>query len=565
MPARVLRSSPVVDIAIVRAEHAEAGSEHRCRWVRRTPRVRPGSDCDWAGARRAAEHRHARHRQRGAERQRRHPDPDRRGHQSRQQRRAADRSVRPGHRDHHAQIVSTSGSNSESLGFAVAIDHARPLLEGRPAELVGAPAGGPRRSGPLSGAFAPARSQTDTDARRRVPRSTIARCSRCARRADSLDDYWNRFRTRAARPGRSRAATASGSRSGIGRPRSIYGDGQCTQWRRRSRSSPTASARRWHRPTKRRAPPRSIQACGASCAGNTSSIGMGGTGESESLIPDPESLIAESRTRIPIRIPIRIHRQLFHDNRIRPGSVPRLRTIGISVGRLSSRRKTACRARRRTRAVVVSVKILHQPCIDQRRRRRAAADRRDAADAALAPQVLEPGRADPSRHGDELHERPARGGLFEPRAAAGSGEDEHGHVRHVEHQTSFEIDASRFRSRQSAPDGAEARAPPGARRAAGCQTEKNTSSPSAVFRAGQHGVGRDPRQPLVNQMLVDRARRPDPPDCPRPCSRRATARTPATPAAASHRRSHESGNMEQDRRSSRGSIAFPMPIHLERR
>ena len=31
--------------------------------------------------------------------------------------------------------------NSESLGFAVAIDHAKALLEGRPAELIGAPAG----------------------------------------------------------------------------------------------------------------------------------------------------------------------------------------------------------------------------------------------------------------------------------------------------------------------------------------------------------------------------------------------------------------------------------------
>ena len=81
--------------------------------------------------------------------------------------------------------------NSESLGFAVAIDHARPLLEGRPAERVSAGPGD--QASPLSGAFTAAPSQTD--AMRSEGAAQFERVMQAvARRADSLDDYWNRFR-----------------------------------------------------------------------------------------------------------------------------------------------------------------------------------------------------------------------------------------------------------------------------------------------------------------------------------------------------------------------------------
>ena len=56
--------------------------------------------------------------------------------------------------------LKMAAPNSESLGFAVAIDHAGPLLEGRPAERVFA-AGNAASQTPLSGAFGAARSETD--------------------------------------------------------------------------------------------------------------------------------------------------------------------------------------------------------------------------------------------------------------------------------------------------------------------------------------------------------------------------------------------------------------------
>ena len=119
-------------------------------------------------------------------------------------------------------------SNSESLGFAVAIDHARPLLEGRPAELVAPPAGGPQ-STPLSGAFGSARSQTDLirdDGAAQFERVMQA----AARRADSLDDYWTRFRNAC----RATAAPNGGDREWFGvwdRPPSFNtADAQCSRW-----------------------------------------------------------------------------------------------------------------------------------------------------------------------------------------------------------------------------------------------------------------------------------------------------------------------------------------------
>ena len=127
------------------------------------------------------------------------------------------------------KIVSTSGSNSESLGFAVAIDHARPLLEGRPAELIGARAGDPVSSSPLAGAFAPNKSQGDTERDQGSAFYDRAMQS-IARQADSIDDYWSRFRTTCRPPG----PFASGGREWFtiwDRPPTVdLRDGQCTQW-----------------------------------------------------------------------------------------------------------------------------------------------------------------------------------------------------------------------------------------------------------------------------------------------------------------------------------------------
>jgi len=125
------------------------------------------------------------------------------------------------------KIASASGTSSESLGFAVAIDHAKPLLEGRPAELVGAPSGAAQ--GPLAGAFAPDRSQGDTDRDQGVA-SYERTMQSLARRADSIDDYWNRFRTTCRPPG----PFTSGGREWFSvwdRPPAIDPrDGQCVQW-----------------------------------------------------------------------------------------------------------------------------------------------------------------------------------------------------------------------------------------------------------------------------------------------------------------------------------------------
>jgi S1-C subfamily serine protease len=119
-------------------------------------------------------------------------------------------------------------SNSESLGFAVAIDHARPLLEGRPSERVAPPAGG-AASTPLSGAFNAPPSQTDvmrTEGAVQFERVMQA----AAKRADSLDDYWNRFRTAC----RATVVSNGADREWFGvwdRPPSFNtADVQCTRW-----------------------------------------------------------------------------------------------------------------------------------------------------------------------------------------------------------------------------------------------------------------------------------------------------------------------------------------------
>ncbi len=119
-------------------------------------------------------------------------------------------------------------SNSESLGFAVAIDHARPLLEGRPAERVATPAGGSAPT-PLSGAFGAPRSQTDV--MRDEGTVQFERIMQAAaKRADSLDDYWTRFRNSC----RAAAPAIAGDREWFGvwdRPPAFNtADAQCARW-----------------------------------------------------------------------------------------------------------------------------------------------------------------------------------------------------------------------------------------------------------------------------------------------------------------------------------------------
>jgi S1-C subfamily serine protease len=124
--------------------------------------------------------------------------------------------------------LKMAAPNSESLGFAVAIDHAGPLLEGRPAERVLA-AGNAAPQTPLSGAFGAARSETDL-AREAGAVQYERVMQAAAKRADSLDDYWARFRTVCGAVARG----GSGDREWFGvwdRPPSFNtADAQCTRW-----------------------------------------------------------------------------------------------------------------------------------------------------------------------------------------------------------------------------------------------------------------------------------------------------------------------------------------------
>jgi hypothetical protein len=75
-------------------------------------------------------------------------------------------------------------AGAESLGFAVAVDHARPILEGKPLERAAA-TGSAQQQNPLASAFGPAQSQTD--AMRDQGTAQYERVLQAAaRRADSL-------------------------------------------------------------------------------------------------------------------------------------------------------------------------------------------------------------------------------------------------------------------------------------------------------------------------------------------------------------------------------------------
>ena len=124
--------------------------------------------------------------------------------------------------------LKMAAPNSESLGFAVAIDHAGPLLEGRPAERF-TPPGSSTPPTALSGAFSAPPSQADQ--MRDAGALQFERVMQAAaKRADSLDDYWNRFRAACG----ATATPNGGDREWFGvwdRPPSFNtADVQCTRW-----------------------------------------------------------------------------------------------------------------------------------------------------------------------------------------------------------------------------------------------------------------------------------------------------------------------------------------------
>ncbi len=88
-------------------------------------------------------------------------------------------------------------AGAESLAFAVAVDHVRPLLEGKPLDRAAQPSS-TEQGNPLASAFGPAQSQTEV--MREQGAAQYERIMQAAaKRADSLDDYWQRFRA-ACRP-----------------------------------------------------------------------------------------------------------------------------------------------------------------------------------------------------------------------------------------------------------------------------------------------------------------------------------------------------------------------------
>jgi hypothetical protein len=118
-------------------------------------------------------------------------------------------------------------ANSESLGFAVAIDHATAVIEGRQPELTAAQ-GAPAAPG-FAAAFGSTRSRSDAE---RDEGSAIydRALQALARRADSIDDYWDRFRV-ACRPA---GPFTGGARAWFGvrerMPAMGSRDTRCVQW-----------------------------------------------------------------------------------------------------------------------------------------------------------------------------------------------------------------------------------------------------------------------------------------------------------------------------------------------
>ncbi|MGE0812117.1 MAG: S1C family serine protease [Vicinamibacterales bacterium] len=126
------------------------------------------------------------------------------------------------------------GGQAEGLGFAVAVDHVRALLEGRPTTGAGVQAPGAPAAPPPSQAGPPVGTQDDTggDARRRANLEALDReLGSLAAQAAQVDDRWTRF-DQLCRP----AAAGDGDRPWFGlaeRPTSYSGhDRSCAPWLR---------------------------------------------------------------------------------------------------------------------------------------------------------------------------------------------------------------------------------------------------------------------------------------------------------------------------------------------
>jgi len=90
-------------------------------------------------------------------------------------------------------VATLKQGDAESLGFAVAIDHAQALIDGRPLDrVVGSAAPtGPLNPRPTDDGSAP----SETDARREQGARAFAQVIQAlARRADQVDEYWGRFK-----------------------------------------------------------------------------------------------------------------------------------------------------------------------------------------------------------------------------------------------------------------------------------------------------------------------------------------------------------------------------------
>jgi S1-C subfamily serine protease len=120
---------------------------------------------------------------------------------------------------------------SESIGFAVASDHALSLIQtGRPAPAAGAEAGGPGGAMAAPSGLTPARPSASDDARENGAIEFDRAMQAAERRADEVDQYWARFRTDCS----PKLPAANGDREWFGiwdeRAQIVSPGGDCGAW-----------------------------------------------------------------------------------------------------------------------------------------------------------------------------------------------------------------------------------------------------------------------------------------------------------------------------------------------
>jgi S1-C subfamily serine protease len=95
-------------------------------------------------------------------------------------------------------VATLKQGDAESLGFAVAIDHARALIDGRPLERIVGASPPTRPLSPPDGRTAPPSASTPSAAelqREEGARAFDEIAQAMSRRADQVDGYWARFKT----------------------------------------------------------------------------------------------------------------------------------------------------------------------------------------------------------------------------------------------------------------------------------------------------------------------------------------------------------------------------------